>query len=58
MDQQDIKELLEAMLMKKNKDGNKYKCPGPDGSVCRWERQVMRKAPTREAAGRPDRLVP
>ena len=41
MDQQDIKELLEAMLMKKNKDGNKY--PGPDGSVCRWKRQVMRK---------------
>ena len=29
------------MLMKKNKDGNKY--PGPDGSVCRWKRQVMRK---------------
>jgi hypothetical protein len=41
MDQQDIKELLEAMLMKKNKDGNKD--PGPDGSVCRWKRQVMRK---------------
>ena len=41
MDQQDIKELLEAMLSKKDKDGNKY--PGPDGSVCRWKRQVMRK---------------
>ena len=41
MDQQDIKELLEAMLLKKTKDGNKY--PGPDGNVCRWKRQVMRK---------------
>jgi hypothetical protein len=29
------------MLLKKNKDGNKY--PGPDGNVCRWKRQVMRK---------------
>ena len=47
MDQQDIKELLEAMLMKKNKDGNKY--PGPDGSVCRWKRQVMRKLGSKKA---------
>ena len=41
MDQQDIKELLEAMLLKKTKDGNKY--PGPDESVYRWKRQVVRK---------------
>ena len=41
MDQQDIKELLEAMISKKSKEGNKY--PGPGGSVYRWKRQVMRK---------------
>ena len=41
MDQQDIKELLEAMLTKKEKNANKY--PGPGGSVVRWKRTVIRK---------------
>ena len=41
MDQQDIKELLEVMLTKKDKDANKY--PGPGGSVVRWKRTVIRK---------------
>jgi len=34
MDQQDIKELLESMLLKKNKDGNKY--PGPDDQTAAY----------------------
>ena len=41
MDQQDIKELLEAMLTKKEKNANKY--PGPGGSAVRWKRTVIRK---------------
>jgi hypothetical protein len=41
MDQQDIKELLEAMPTKKDKNANK--CPGPGGSVVRWKRTVIRK---------------
>jgi hypothetical protein len=41
MDQQDIKELLEAMLTKKDKNASKY--PGPGGSVVRWKRTVIRE---------------
>jgi hypothetical protein len=41
MDQQDIKELLEAMKARSNKEGSTY--PGTCGSVYRWKRQVARK---------------
>jgi hypothetical protein len=41
MDQQDIKELLEAMPTKKDKNANKY--PGPGGRVVRWKRTVIRE---------------
>jgi hypothetical protein len=46
MDQQDTKELLEAMLTKKDKNANKY--PGPGGSVVRWKLETDSDQEARE----------